>query len=173
MFHKSTPLPMLPYKPTNRLAHYQMDPRVIAHKRRPKRTSAVSIRKISHTIVENYIDHTFDWCIKEFGIGKKEIPYVIVEPKYNEDRDLGWYDPEENCIGITIQGHRTLNNIVVTCIHEWIHLIQFQHNSWYARWFNEGYNYSNHPMELEAHHLSTILMPYCFEYCYNIVPITP
>lgn len=148
--------------PTSRLAHYYKDPRVLLPKSKRPRAPKVLLKGMPQYTIENRIDQTLWWCEKEFGIGKrKQMPWILIEPKSNENEGLGWYDPDDNTICVIPQRHTTLNNLITTCIHEWCHVIQFYHNPWHKRWYDEGYDYSTHPMEVEAHLISTILMPYC------------
>jgi hypothetical protein len=124
--------------------------------------------------IDQWIDCCVTWCYNFFGTNQKEFPYIEwFRYPPDDTNDIGWYDPNDNTMGIVLQGHRTLQSLTETIIHEWIHLIQFQRNAWYLRWFNTGYNYNNHPMELEANLLSAILMPHCVKWCNDLLNIIP
>ena len=124
--------------------------------------------------IDQWIDCCAAWCFNFFGTGTKDVP-EIYWTRYPEDdtKNIGWYDPNDNTIGIVLQGHRRLHRLTETIIHEWIHVIQFQRNPWYLRWFNAGYDYYNHPMELEANALSAILMPHCYKFCNDLLNLVP
>lgn len=161
--------------------HIRLTARLEPYREHPIWSSTSYANLKSHTVqleddqIDQWLDHCVTWCFNFFGTNRKEIPFVEWSRYPDDDtKDIGWYDPNDNTIGIIIQGHRTLQNLTATFIHEWIHLIQFQHNAWYLRWFQLGYDYNNHPMELEANYLSAILMPHCVDWCnkqLNLIPI--
>jgi hypothetical protein len=70
--------------------------------------------------------------------------------KSEDDTELkGWYESMDNTLTIVIDNVKNRRDLVKTIIHEYQHYLQSP--SWMARYYNMGYEYSNHPYEVAAY----------------------
>jgi hypothetical protein len=70
--------------------------------------------------------------------------------KSEDDEQLkGWYESMDNTLTIVIDNVKNRRDLVKTIIHEYQHYLQSP--SWMARYYNMGYEYSNHPYEVAAY----------------------
>lgn len=98
----------------------------------------------------------FDAIKDYYGVSKyhDRTPYLSVEDSpYSDDDEtydgLGDYSFDSmNEISIYWKNIHTEETLIRTIIHEYTHYLQFP--SWYKRYYNIGYNYNDHPYEIEA-----------------------
>lgn len=90
---------------------------------------------------------------------KDEPPYIIYDEDIyerlsgekgmrGEDNPDAEYCWDDNEIIIYYPNMKSRKHIVQTLIHEWQHYLQSQ--SWYTRYYDMGYNYNDHPYEVQA-----------------------
>jgi hypothetical protein len=70
--------------------------------------------------------------------------------KSEDDEQLkGWYESMDNTLTIVIDNVKNRRDLVRTIIHEYQHYLQSP--SWMTRYYNMGYQYSDHPYEVAAY----------------------
>lgn len=95
--------------------------------------------------------------IDYYGVSKyqKELPELVITDEYsedeysNKDKDIvAEYIREENTILIYRKVVSSEEELIRTIIHEFQHYLQSP--IWMTRYYTMGYNYSNHPYEIQA-----------------------
>jgi hypothetical protein len=87
-----------------------------------------------------------NWCIRTYGFIKtRSVPIVRI------DSDLtkvdGWYNFYEDTI--FLQKELSLPKLIKTVIHEYQHYLKHSVKE-FEYYYNVGYDYTNHPFEIEA-----------------------
>ena len=96
-----------------------------------------------------------DKCIDVYGYSKHHdcTPYLEFQPTLHsiyteEDNTEAEYIHDYNTIVIYYKHIRDAQHLAETIVHEYQHYIQSP--SWYTRYYNMGYDYSDHPYEVAA-----------------------
>ena len=111
--------------------------------------------------VNKIVKEVYSRIEDEYGLSKFQIctPYIEVHKniyaKYSgiEDADgeespEAEYDSDENTIYLYYPKMKSKRHIVETILHEYRHYLQSP--IWMERYYKMGYEYSNHPYELQA-----------------------
>ena len=107
-------------------------------------------KKEVEELSELYLDRT----IKLLGESKyhPHTPYLSVEytPESEgiDDKWRGEFDAEANTIIIYSRNITSKRDLAKTIVHEYVHYLQSP--KWMTRYYTMGYDYSNHPYELQA-----------------------
>jgi|TARA_B110000259_G_scaffold9430_1_gene10448 hypothetical protein len=93
-----------------------------------------------------------------YGLGKKEYPPIEIyknilvrltgEPNAEGEPADAEYDRKENKLFLYSDYNNTTEDIIRSIIHEYIHYLQS--GSWMKRFYDMGYDYGNHPYEVDA-----------------------
>ena len=94
-----------------------------------------------------------------YGLGKKEYPpievYRNIFARLSGEPDMEGDDPADaefdrktNKLFIYSDFNDSVEDVIRGVIHEYIHYLQS--GSWMKRYYNMGYNYGNHPYEVDA-----------------------
>ena len=98
--------------------------------------------------------------IEEFyGMSKHydDTPYIIYDhsiydtktsKKTEKEETMGEFVFQDNEIVIYYPQMKSRKDIVQTLVHEYQHYLQSP--SWFTRYYNMGYNYNDHPYEVQA-----------------------
>jgi len=95
--------------------------------------------------------------IDYYGVSKyqKELPELVITDEYsedeysNKDKDIvAEYIREENTILIYRKVVSSEEELIRTIIHEFQHYLQSP--IWMTRYYTMGFDYSNHPYEIQA-----------------------
>lgn len=93
------------------------------------------------------IKYTLNWCKSTFGVNKrKQYDLEISIMKNEHPKECGEYEPIDNKIYIYWNNLDTPDEIIRTCIHEWIHYKQ----PILTKYFKYKGTYASHPFEKEA-----------------------
>jgi len=105
------------------------------------------VTKLSNQVIKKIIDY--------YGLSKhfKTTPFLIIEDSPYSDAD------DDECIGefcamfneliIYWKNIKNETELVKSLVHEYQHYLQSP--SWMTRYYNMGYDYSNHPYEVQAY----------------------
>lgn len=91
------------------------------------------------------------WCRTHMGENNKKAYRICVcywRCLFEDDTDMGEYDPQEHTIFIYYKNISTVKELLQTIIHEWTHSIQPLASKW--KEYNEVV-YSRNPYEREAY----------------------
>lgn len=123
----------------------------------------LSKHRVDDATIDQFCDWVLQWCERKFGTHqRKDVPELEWDWNdrwYQKNNFLGFYDKEDNLITLRIQGHRTVNNLAKTIIHEYIHYLQWSHKRYEEADAKLGY--SNNPYEIEAEYLSDLYYAEC------------
>lgn len=114
--------------------------------------------------VKDIIKEVYPKIERHYGFSKfipEETPYV--ETHYNiyarysgepeaEGTESGChaeYDRTDNSIVVYYPNMVSRKHIIQTLVHEYQHYLQSP--SWFKRYYNMGYNYNDHPYEVQAY----------------------
>lgn len=75
-------------------------------------------------------------------------PHIFLSQE-SEDGRKGEFCDAINEITLYYENLTSLEDLVKTLIHEYQHYLQSP--SWFTRYYNMGYNYDNHPYEVQAY----------------------
>jgi len=108
--------------------------------------------KTAKRLAEKYLNK----CEDVYGHSKhhETTPYLEFQPTLysiytEEDHTEAEYIHDYNTIVIYYKHIKDEKHLVQTLIHEYQHYLQSP--SWYTRYYNMGYNYSDHPYEVAAY----------------------
>lgn len=114
-----------------------------------------------------FIRIVINWCKENIEHSKHHKYYPTIEIKYYKTKKLmGDYSPANRLIRIFINNHETIEDLVNTLIHEYIHYLQMprlQEQLEYAK-FNQTKGYQNNPYEIDAEEKACIYTPKCINY---------
>jgi hypothetical protein len=100
-------------------------------------------------------NHYLDKVAEHYGHSKfqKTYPYLTVEDSYYsdaEDKDtISDYCFINNEIQVYWKNIENEESLIRSIIHEYKHYLQSP--AWMARYYKQGYSYSDHPYEIEAY----------------------
>jgi len=107
--------------------------------------------KVTKRLSKQYLDR----CIDVYGYSKHHdtSPYLEFQPYvysvYTEDDNpIAEYIFDYNTIVIYYKNINSAEDLAQTIVHEYQHYLQSP--SWMTRYYNMGYNYSDHPYEIAA-----------------------
>jgi len=107
--------------------------------------------KVTKRLSKQYLDR----CIDVYGYSKHHdtSPYLEFQPYvysvYTEDDNpIAEYIFDYNTIVIYYKNINSVEDLAQTIVHEYQHYLQSP--SWMTRYYNMGYNYSDHPYEIAA-----------------------
>ena len=105
--------------------------------------------------IQKIVDETFDKVANHYGKSKHfhTLPWVCIEDSPYDDADdpdlIGEFCSMGNELIIYWKNIKTKEELVRTIVHEYQHYLQSP--SWMKRYYNMGYNYSDHPYEIAAY----------------------
>jgi len=90
----------------------------------------------------------------KYGYSKfhNTLPYLDIDDSPFSDAEsdaFGEYDSSENTLVLYWKKIETKEDLIKTILHEYQHYLQSP--SWYTRYFKMGYEYSDHPYEIDAY----------------------
>ena len=97
----------------------------------------------------------FDDVVKYYGYSKYQntTPFIEIEDSPYSDADdpnlIGEYCNLSNSLTVYWKNIKSKEQLIRTIVHEYKHYLQSP--SWMTRYYNMGYNYSDHPYEVEAY----------------------
>ena len=97
----------------------------------------------------------FDDVVKYYGYSKYQntTPFIEIEDSPYSDADdpnlIGEYCNLKNSLIVYWKNIKSKEQLIRTIVHEYKHYLQSP--SWMTRYYNMGYNYSDHPYEVEAY----------------------
>ena len=113
-----------------------------------------------------FITQVIEWCKQNLEHPKYHKYYPIVEVLYykNQKRN-GFYLPSNLTIKIFVNNHQTINELVDTCIHEYVHYLQMPHQTNQLEYnkFNKTRGYYKNPYEIEARERAAFYTPKCIK----------
>lgn len=108
--------------------------------------------------VESVIKKTYPQIVKDLGGEAKKVEVhsdiytrldaVNVEDLMEENNPSAEYDPHDDKIYIYYTAMDSVEEIIRSLLHEHTHTLQDQKK--FKKLYDDGYEYSNHPYELEA-----------------------
>lgn len=105
------------------------------------------VKKLSNEIIKNIIEY-YGWS-KHF----KTTPFLIIEDSPYSDADdtecIGEFCAMSNELIIYWKNIESEIELVKSLVHEYQHYLQSP--TWMKRYYNMGYDYSNHPYEIAAY----------------------
>jgi hypothetical protein len=125
-----------------------------------KRSQKINVSKAK------FINLVIDWCKQNMEHPKYHKYYPIVEVKYYKTKKVsGDYNSSNRKIRIFVNNHQTINELVDTCIHEYVHYLQmpFQTNQEEYNKFNKTRGYHKNPYEIEARKKAAFYTPKCIK----------
>jgi len=115
---------------------------------------------MTEEIVKNIVDKVYPNIKSDYGLHKgKDFPKVEIhkniyemlsgiEGMEGEDNAQANYCKYSNTIELFYSEIKDKKHIIQCLLHEYRHYLQSA--TWFKRYYSMGYNYSNHPYELEA-----------------------
>jgi hypothetical protein len=97
----------------------------------------------------------FNDVVKYYGYSKYQntTPFIEIEDSPYSDADdpnlIGEYCNLNNSLIVYWKNIKSKEQLIRTIVHEYTHYLQSP--SWMTRYYNMGYNYSDHPYEVEAY----------------------
>lgn len=100
--------------------------------------------------VQEIINDVFPKIERHYGNSKFQecSPYIELEKSSLKNSCHAEYCSLMNEISIYYSKMKSKKMVIQTLIHEYIHYMQSP--IWFKRYYNMGYNYDDHPYELEA-----------------------
>ena len=101
------------------------------------------------------VETIFDDVVKYYGYSKYQntTPFIEIEDSPYSDADdpnlIGEYCNLSNSLTVYWKNIKSKEQLIRTIVHEYKHYLQSP--SWMTRYYNMGYNYSDHPYEVEAY----------------------
>ena len=126
-----------------------------------EQATPISNLSISKTAFINFV---LDWCHKHIPNTVKNKPEIVVK-YYPTKNTLGVYKPSNNLIVIYVNTHQTLEHLVNTIIHEYIHA--GQRNRSFTKMYDhytQELGYWNNPYEIEARQEAAKYQKECIRY---------
>ena len=94
--------------------------------------------------------HAYNIISEHYGLSKYNLEYPELEIIDDEQELLtGEYRDDSNTIILNLHSILCKEQVVTVLTHEYIHYLQSP--TWMTRYYNMGYDYFNHPYELEAY----------------------
>ena len=113
-----------------------------------------------------FITQVIEWCKQNLEHPKYHKYYPVVEVLYYKSKKRnGVYLPSNLTIKIFVNNHQTIDELVDTCIHEYVHYLQmpFQTNQVEYNKFNKTRGYLKNPYEIEARERAAFYTPKCIK----------
>ena len=109
--------------------------------------------------IEKTVKRVYPKIVKDLGGSVKKVevhPNIwdrigavgVEDLKREQGNPNAQYDPDDNIIYIYSEVTNNLEQIIRSLLHEHTHTIQDQKE--FKKFYDKGYNYGNHPFELEA-----------------------
>lgn len=109
--------------------------------------------------IEKVVKRVYPKIVKDLGGSVKKVevhPNIwdrigavgVEDLKREQGNPNAQYDPDDNIIYIYSEVTNNLEQIIRSLLHEHTHTIQDQKE--FKKFYDKGYNYGNHPFELEA-----------------------
>jgi hypothetical protein len=88
---------------------------------------STSVKRIGRKRTEKIADVVIGWCKTNMGVNRRRkspISHFCIKGSKGPDgkTTFGWYDHEDNIIGINYTMHKTLGDLIQTIIHEYVQL---------------------------------------------------
>jgi len=119
-----------------------------------------------HVPKAKFINYVIEWCKQNMEHPKYHKYYPIVEVKYYKTKKVsGDYSSSNRIIRIFVNNHQTIDELVDTCIHEYVHYLQlpFKTNQVEYNKFNKTRGYHKNPYEIEAREKAAFYTPKCIK----------
>lgn len=119
-----------------------------------------------HVPKAKFINRVIEWCKQNMEHPKYHKYYPIVEVKYYKTKKVsGDYCSSNQIIRIFVNNHQTIDELIDTCIHEYVHYLQmpFQTNQVEYNKFNKTRGYHKNPYEIEARERAAFTTPKCIK----------
>ena len=118
---------------------------------------STSVKRIGRKRTEKIADVVIGWCKTNMGVNRRRkspISHFCIKGSKGPDgkTTFGWYDHEDNIIGINYTMHKTLGDLIQTIIHEYVHSMQPVATKYEK--LLKVYGYEQHPLEVEARYLA-------------------
>lgn len=118
-----------------------------------------------------FVSAVIDWCKENMEYPKHHKYYPTVEVKYNINKKAnGDYSSYSRLIRIYVNNHKSIEDLVDTCIHEYTHYLQMPkevHQLEYNK-YNKTKGYYNNPYEIEAREKAEFYTPKCINDLYKL-----
>jgi hypothetical protein len=107
-------------------------------------------KQVIESLAEVYINKIQE----HYGMSKHHatFPYIYVEDSPYSDAEhktlKGEFCHVENDITVYWKNIKTEEDLIRTLIHEYQHYLQSP--AWFTRYYKQGYDYTNHPYEIQA-----------------------
>lgn len=109
--------------------------------------------------IQKIVKSSLPKIIKHYGESNHydETPYIIYDEsiydksssrKKEKDETMGEFVFQDNEIVIYWPQMKSKKDVIQTLVHEYQHYLQSP--SWFTRYYNMGYNYNDHPYEVQA-----------------------
>ena len=113
----------------------------------------------STTQIEKVIKRVYPRIVKDLGGSEKPVEVYsniwdrigavgVEDLKKEQGNPQAQYDPDDDIIYIYSETTNNLEQIIRSLLHEHTHTLQDQKE--FKKLYDKGYNYGNHPFELEA-----------------------
>lgn len=126
-------------------------------------------------IVENkpklsrkHVNKIIDWCVKTYGKSKYNRTFPTIKyrkPDYTTEGMVAYYDEDEHVIFIDNVANDTLEELVNSIIHEYIH---YKQNMKHYRILSQYLPDSKHPLEIEAYRIANRDTKKCLKEVFSI-----
>lgn len=105
--------------------------------------------KVTKEELVTWVEKYYQEVVNQYGYSKHHeyTPYVYLSDEMKEDLE-GEYCYILNEITLYYNNINSVEDLIRTLIHEYQHYLQSP--SWMTRYYRMGYDYSNHPYEVEA-----------------------
>jgi hypothetical protein len=111
-----------------------------------------------------FISAVIEWCKENMKHPKHIKYYPTVEVKYNINKKAnGDYSYNSRTIRIFVNNHKSIEELVDSCIHEYTHYLQMPkevHQLEYNK-YNKTKGYYNNPYEIDAREKAKLYAPKC------------
>jgi len=108
-----------------------------------------NVNELDMTMIRHIVKCTAHWCAVNLGMNNERRMDMSIEVIPNlTERLAGEFIESQNKIVIYYNRNKTVRDLVMTTIHEYVHYLQPIRNN-YKRMLKE-YGYDSHPMEIEA-----------------------
>lgn len=113
-----------------------------------------------------FITQVIEWCKQNLEHPKHHKYYPVVEVKYYKTKKVsGDYSSSNRIIRIFVNNHQTIDELIDTCIHEYVHYLQmpFKTNQVEYNKYNKTKGYFNNPYEIDARERAAFHTPICIK----------
>ena len=118
-----------------------------------------------------FINAVIEWCKENMEYPKHHKYYPTVEVKYYKNKKAnGDYSSRSRIIRIFVNNHKSIEDLVDTCIHEYTHYLQMPkeaHQIEYNK-FNNTKGYYDNPYEIDARTKAKQYTPKCLNDLYKL-----